>query len=300
MPLIQANGLSLCYQRFAPETALKADMAKEPLILIRGLGTQLIQWPQAFIDYFVAAGLEVIIFDNRDVGESQKLDVAGVPDIMALLSAADAGASFPVPYGIDDMAADVIGLMDALGIEKANIFGMSLGGMVAQHLAFSHAGRMAHVVCVMSSSGNRELPRPAVSELSPPDDVDDIAALTDYLTDMLGEHMSPAFPTPQATRRAMAEQIAARHYHPPGIVRQMAAAIADGSRVARLATIAVPFMVIHGSDDTLFDIACGADIAAHVPDALWRPVEGMGHDIGPGLEHEIGPDILAFLGLCVA
>ena len=292
MPQIQANGLSLCYERFAPQ----GPAMGEPFIFIRGLGTQLIQWPQAFIDYFTAAGFEVIVFDNRDVGESQKLDVAGVPDIMSLLSAAEAGASFPVPYTIGDMAEDVIGLMDALGIEKANIFGMSLGGMVAQHLAFSHSARMAHVICVMSSSGNPELPRPAASELAPPDDIDNKHTLIAYLTEMLGEHASPAFPTSEADRAAMAARIAARGYHPQGIVRQMAAAISDGSRVERLKGVSVPFMVIHGQDDTLIDIACGADIAAHVPMAIWRPVEGMGHDIGPGVEKEIGPDILAFLG----
>ena len=292
MPQIQANGLSLCYERFAPRGAVMG----EPFIFIRGLGTQLIQWPPSFIDFFTQAGFEVIVFDNRDVGESQKLDVVGVPDIMALLSAAEAGVSFPVPYSIGDMAADVIGLMDALAIEKANIFGMSLGGMVAQHLAFGHGARMSHVICVMSSSGNPELPRPAASELAPPDDVDDTQALIAYLTDMLGEHASPAFPTPEADRAAMARRIAARNYHPQGIIRQMAAAIADGSRVDRLKDIAVPFMVIHGTDDTLIDIACGEDIAAHVANAVWRPVAGMGHDIGPGLEREIGPDILVFLG----
>ena len=293
MPQIQANGLSLCYERFAPEGEEKGA----PFIFIRGLGTQLIQWPPAFIDYFTHNGFEVIVFDNRDVGESQKLDAAGVPDIMALLSGAEAGTHFPVPYTIADMAEDVIGLMDGLGIEKANVFGMSLGGMVAQHLAFSHGARMRHVICVMSSSGNPDLPRPAVSQLAPPDDIDDRPALVAYLTDMLGEHASPAFVTPQAARAAMAEKIAARNYHPPGIVRQMAAAIADGNRVERLKQITVPFMVIHGRDDTLIDMACGEDIAAHVPHTLWRPVAGMGHDIGPGLEHEIGPDILAFLGV---
>jgi len=293
MAFAKANGLSLCYEVFQPDE----KRASEPLILIRGLGTQMVQWPPAFIDYFTAAGLDVIVFDNRDVGESSKLDAAGVPDMMALMAGLQAGASFPVPYQIADMAEDVIGLMDALAIEKAHIWGMSLGGMVAQHLAFSHAARMAHVICVMSSSGNRDLPRPAVSELAPPDDIDDKPALVAYLTEMLGEHMSPAFVTQEADRAAMAERIAARNYHPPGIVRQMAAAIADGSRVTRLKHITVPFMVIHGRDDTLIDIACGEDIAAQVPHAVWRPVNGMGHDIGPGLEDEIGPDILAFLGV---
>ena len=254
----------------------------------------MIQWPAAFIDTFVAAGRDVIIFDNRDVGESQKLDAAGVPDIMALLAGADAGAAFPVPYTIADMAADVVGLMDALDIEKADVFGMSLGGMVAQHLAFSHGDRMAHVICVMSSSGNPQLPRPAVSELAPPDD-DDRDALVGYMAQSLGEHASPAFPTPPEARRTLAERIIDRCWHPQGVVRQMAAAIADGDRRARLKGVSVPFMVIHGDADTLIDLSCGEDIAAQVPQALWRPVAGMGHDIGPGLEAEIGPDILAFL-----
>lgn len=291
MPQIQANGLNLCYARFAAQGAAKGP----PLILIRGLGTQMIQWPAAFIDYFTAAGLEVIIFDNRDVGESQKFDAAGVPDVMALMAAAQSGAQFPVPYHIADMADDVVGLMDALDIETANIFGMSLGGMVAQHLAFTHGARMAHVICVMSTSGDASLPMPAASDLAPPDDADDRAALVDYLTQNLGLHMSPAYPTPEADRRALAEKIAARGYHPQGIVRQMAAALADGARTERLAGIDVPFMVIHGDCDTLIDIQCGAHIAACVPHALWRPVAGMGHDIGPGLQDEIGPDMLRFL-----
>ena len=291
--LLTANGIGLCYARFQPDER-KSDV---PLILIRGLGTQLIQWPPAFIEFFTQAGLEVIVFDNRDVGESQKLDAAGVPDVMALLAAGQSGASFPVPYQLNDMAADVIGLMDALGIAKANIFGMSLGGMVAQHLAFSHGDRMGHVVCVMSSSGDPDLPLPAVSELAPPDDAEDVAALTDYLIESLAMHASPDFPTPPETRAALAAKLARRHYHPQGIVRQMAAAIADGSRVERLKTIDVPFMVIHGLADTLIDPICGEDIAAHVPAALWRPVTGMGHDLGVGIEHEIGPDILAFLGI---
>jgi len=292
MAFANANGLSLCYEIF--EAAEKKS--DTPIIFIRGLGTQMIQWPQAFIDFFTTAGLDVIVFDNRDVGESSKLDAAGVPDIMALLAGAEAGASFPVPYQLSDMADDVIGLMDALGIEKAHIWGMSLGGMVAQHLAFTHAARMASIICVMSSSGDPSLPQPAAGELVLPDE-DDEAALIDYMTESLGEHASPAFPTPLETRRDLARKIVKRCYYPQGVVRQMAAAIADGARTQRLSKVDLPFMVIHGDADTLIDISCGRHIADTVPRALWRPVAGMGHDIGPGLEHEIGPDILAFLGL---
>ena len=292
MAFVNANGVSLCYEIFA---AADKRMA-EPLILIRGLGTQMIQWPPAFIDYFTAAGLDVIVFDNRDVGESGKLDAAGVPDIMALLAGAEAGASFPVPYQLADMAQDVIGLMDALAIDKAHIWGMSLGGMVAQHLAFSHAARIGKIICVMSTSSDASLPTPAASDLTPPDN-DDEGELIDYMTETLAEHASPAFPTQLETRRALATKIIQRCWHPQGVIRQMAAALADGSRTARLKDISVPFLVIHGDADTLIDISCGRHIADTVPNALWRPVAGMGHDIGPGLENEIGPDVLAFLGL---
>ena len=292
MPQILVNDISLYYEHRKPERASGAA----PLILIRGLGTQLIQWPEAFLDYFLDLGLELIFFDNRDVGLSQKLDAAGVPDIGALMAGASSGAMFPVPYTIADMAQDVIGLMDALAIDKANIFGMSLGGMMAQHLAFSHGARMSHVICVMSSSGNPDLPPPDAGALAP-SGAEDEATLIDELTASLGQFMSPGFPTPEADRRALAQKIVARSYHPQGVIRQMAAALADGSRVDRLATIKVPFMVIHGDSDALLQPVCGQDIADHVPHATWLLVAGMGHDIGPGIENVIGPEIAKFLSL---
>ena len=292
MPQILVNDISLYYEHRKPERSSGAA----PLILIRGLGTQLIQWPEAFLDYFLDLGLELILFDNRDVGLSQKLDAAGVPDIGALMAGASSGAMFPVPYTIADMAQDVIGLMDALAIDKANIFGMSLGGMVAQHLAFSHGARMSHVICVMSSSGNPDLPPPDAGALAP-SGAEDEATLIDELTASLGQFMSPGFPTPEPDRRAMAQKIIARSYHPQGVIRQMAAALADGSRVDRLATIKVPFMVIHGDSDALLQPVCGQDIADHVPHATWLLVAGMGHDIGPGIENIIGPEIAKFLSL---
>lgn len=219
-----------------------------------------------------------------------------MPDIGALMAGASSGAMFPVPYTIADMAQDVIGLMDALAIDKANIFGMSLGGMVAQHLAFSHGARMSHVICVMSSSGNPDLPPPDAGALAP-SGAEDEATLIDELTASLGQFMSPGFPTPEADRRALAQQIVARSFHPQGVIRQMAAALADGSRVDRLATIKVPFMVIHGDSDALLQPVCGQDIADHVPHATWLLVAGMGHDIGPGIENVIGPEIAKFLSL---
>ncbi|HCL49046.1 MAG TPA: alpha/beta hydrolase, partial [Rhodobiaceae bacterium] len=145
-----------------------------------------------------------------------------------------------MPYGIADMADDVIGLMDALGIEKAHIWGMSLGGMVAQHLAFSYAARFEHIICVMSSSGGPDVPQPDSGNLEMPD-INDRAALLDYLVASLKQYMGPAFPVSDADCMQMAERIAERGYYPPGIVRQYAAIMADGSRVERLKNIASPF-----------------------------------------------------------
>lgn len=292
MPHVQANGLSLCYEKFAA----RAPVRTVPLVLVRGLGSQMIQWPQAFIDSFRDAGMDVVIFDNRDIGESEKLDAAGVPDLSALAAALRAGGSFPVPYGLDDMAADVVGLLDALGIETANVFGMSLGGMVVQHLAFSHAHRFAHFVCVMSASGNRDMPMPRADDVAPPD-VSDVEALSEYLAGNYRDNMSPGYPTPAAEMRRIAAIAARRGYHPQGIVRQIAASMADGSRVERLKQIAAPFMVVHGLDDGLIYPACGEEIAALVPDAYYLPVPGMGHDIGVGIEAFLTPEICRFFGL---
>ena len=135
---LNANGVRLCYARLHPNERTQDT----PIIFIRGLGTQLIQWPPAFLNFFTAAGYEVVIFDNRDVGESQKLDAAGVPDIMALLAGREAGASFPVPYAIADMAADVIGLMDGLGLRKSAYFRHVTGGHGGA--AFGIFARRAH------------------------------------------------------------------------------------------------------------------------------------------------------------
>ena len=263
---------------------------------MRGLSTQMIQWHPSLIDSFTAQGMDVVIFDNRDVGRSTKLDAAGIPDFSALVAAASIGTMFPVPYTLDDMARDVVGLMDGLDIPKANFFGISMGGMVAQHLAFSYAARLEHIICVMSSSGGPDVSQPDGSNLQMPD-INDREALLDYLVASLKQYMGPAFPVSDADCLQMAERIAERGYYPPGIARQYAAIMADGSRVERLKNIASPFFVIHGDHDTLLPAVCGEDIVKNVEHAQWLLVEGMGHDMGPGIEAVITPAVCAFMGL---
>jgi len=294
MPHILANEISLFYRRIAAAT----PSAKRPLILIRGLGSQSVEWPEGFIDFF-AASRDVIVFDNRDVGQSQRFDVAGVPDLHALGQSLKAGMAFPLPYTMHDMAADVVGLMDALEIERADIMGMSLGGIVAQHLAVDHAARMGGVVCVMSLAGDRSLPAPQASDLAAPD-VDDRDALIDYLIADYQTHQGQRYPSPPEALRERAIAAVENGYSPQGIARQMAAAAADDDRSARLATITTPFMVVHGLDDKLILPVCGEDIANKVPGAVYLPVAGMGHDVGGGLEAVIGPPIVAFLDAATA
>ena len=292
MDLVEANDVMLAYEVFEARTPRRAP----PLVLMRGLGTQMIQWHAGLIESFTAQGMDVVIFDNRDVGRSTKLDAAGIPDFSALGAAAAAGTMFPVPYTLDDMARDVVGLMDGLDIAEANFLGISMGGMVAQHLGFSYPARFAHIVCVMSSSGGPDVPQPDSSNLQMPD-IDDRAALVDYLVASLKQYMGPGFPWREADCLHMAERIADRGYYPPGIARQYAAIMADGSRVGRLQNIALPFFVIHGDHDTLLPLACGEDIVRHVPGAQWLLVNGMGHDMGPGIEAVITPNLCRFFGL---
>ncbi len=292
MDFVEANDVMLAYEVFEARAPRRAP----PLILMRGLSTQMIQWHPSLIDSFTAQGMDVVIFDNRDVGRSTKLDAAGIPDFSALAAAASVGTMFPVPYTLDDMACDVVGLMDGLDIPKANFFGISMGGMVAQHLAFSYAARFEHIICVMSSSGGPDAPQPDSSNLEMPD-INDRVAVFDYLVASLKQYMGPAFPVSDADCLQMAERIAERGYYPPGIARQYAAIMADGSRVERLKNIASPFFVIHGDHDTLLPAACGEDIVKNVKHAQWLLVEGMGHDMGPGIEAVITPAVCAFMEL---
>ncbi len=292
MDFVKANDVMLAYEVFEARAPHRAP----PLILMRGLSTQMIQWHPSLIDSFTEQGMDVVIFDNRDVGRSAKLDAAGIPDFSALAAAASVGTMFPVPYTLDDMACDVVGLMDGLDIPKANFFGISMGGMVAQHLAFSYAARFEHIICVMSSSGGPDVPQPDSRNLEMPD-INDRASLLDYLVASLKQYMGPAFPVSDADCLHMAERIAERGYYPPGIARQYAAIMADGSRVERLKNIASPFLVIHGDHDTLLPAACGEDIVKNVEHAEWLLVEGMGHDMGPGIEAVITPAVCAFMGL---
>lgn len=246
------------------------------VVLIRGLGTQMIEWSEVFIAALVSGGLQVISFDNRDVGESSKLSGG---------------------YSLDDMAADVVGIMVGLGIDRAHIFGISLGGMVAQLVAVNFPERVNCLFSVMSSSGAADLPRakPEVRQkmLERASGREAIIQLDASNRQLFG---SPGYPETESQRLVMAARAYDRCYYPEGVARQMEAAMNDGSRVERLRRISAPTLVIHGAEDPLLLPACGEDTARHIPGAELQLIEAMGHNIPDSLGQLMAARVIEFVG----
>lgn len=281
----EVKGLEIEYEVEGAETA-------PAMLLIMGLGTQMTRWPRRLIDGLVAAGFRVIRYDNRDVGLSSRLDDAGAPDLPAVMTALLTGGIVPVAYDLADMAADAVGLLDALGIHRAHLVGASMGGMIAQIVAATRPDRVLSLASVMSSSGNPALPRASDAVLamlaSPRPDPGDEAAIIDRVVTGAALMGSPAFPVDPAIRRASATEDYRRGYYPAGIARHTAAIVASGDRRPLLATIAAPTVVIHGTADPLVPVEAGRDTAAGIPGARMVELAGMGHD----LPDELVPDVL--------
>jgi len=281
---LQANGITL-------EVEDRGEVQNPVLILIRGLGTQLVHWPDNLISGFVAAGFRTIVFDNRDVGLSQRFDDAGVPsDAEAIIAAAIRGDQIQSAYALTDMANDVIGIMDALNIERAHIFGISMGGAIAQLLALNHADRLLTDTIIMSTC-RPLVERGAVAELLPKlvarEDVS-LEAAQDALVAEYGMWGSPGFPAEESYIRTQATSAYLRGGpKAAGINRQLLATMDAPDRRPALKALTLPCCVIHGLDDTLLPHALGAEIAAHIPDSTYHPIKGMGHIITPLLAPEI-------------
>jgi pimeloyl-ACP methyl ester carboxylesterase len=276
MPQVSANGIQIEATRIGDENA-------PAILLIRGLGTQMCQWPAPFLEELTRE-FQVVIFDNRDVGLSQKFDEAGVPDLRSLMSP---GGSAGAPYLLRDMAADCVGVLDAFGIEGAHVFGMSMGGMIAQEVAGRFPERTHSLISVMSSSGDPSVP-PATPEAmrvlteSPerPEDRDCVVELGLKGRRIVG---SPGYVDPDDTVRQELGEAFDRCNHPQGVARQMAAVIASGSRVELLRRVQAPALVIHGKDDPLVHPEGGRHTAEQIPGARLEEIEGMGHDLPLGL-----------------
>ena len=261
--LAKVNGLSLCYQTFG-------DPAAAPLLLVMGLGAQMIVWDDAFCEILAGRGFWVVRFDNRDVGKSTKIDAAFLGP--------KAGAG-PAPYLLRDMATDAIGLLDVLGIAKAHIVGASMGGMIAQEIAIRWPERVRTLTSIMSTTGEPGLPPPrpeamGVFTAPPPRDAAEYVEANVRAWNVFRGFADEA----EAQRdRARAIRAAARGFYPEGGARQMMAVFASGSRRAALADVKVPTLVIHGSTDPLVSPEGGIDTARAIPGAKLVIIEGMGH-----------------------
>lgn len=278
MPTIVTNGVDLYYETHG-------EAADPAVLLVMGLGTQLIAWPEAFIEGLVAAGFHVIAFDNRDVGHSTHLHGAVAVHPLRAMLAAGLGMRFPLAYSLEDMARDALGLLDALGIERAHLVGASMGGMIAQIIAAIAPPRVLSLTSVMSSSGRRGLPGPSPELRKRLLARRPRNASREQLIAMGAESLK-AIAYPDSARspdafQTMAKRAFERGYNPTGMRRQLLAILADGSRVDRLKRITAPSLVIHGAADQLVPLACSEDIAVTIPGARLEVIDAMAHDLPP-------------------
>lgn len=284
MPQAQCNGLTIEYESIGEPSAAA-------ILLVMGLGMQLVSWPDSFCRDLAARGFRVIRFDNRDCGLSTRFAAAGRPNLALVVAASWLGRRIRLPYELADMAADAVALLDALAIERAHVVGASMGGMIAQLLAVLHPRRVASLTSIMSTTGNRRVgrPRPAALRalMSRPREATDVAAVVEHLVGVFGVIGSPRYPADAAELRRRVETSVRRGYHPDGTARQLAAVISSGDRRRQLARIAAPTLVIHGADDPLVPLAAGRDTAAHIPGARLMVMPGMGHDLPAPLLPEL-------------
>jgi pimeloyl-ACP methyl ester carboxylesterase len=280
MPAIQANGLTLEYESLG-------DPGAPVVLLVMGLGMQLVAWPDAFCDGLVRKGFRVVRFDNRDCGLSQKLDQLGTPRMPGAILRALLGLPVRSPYDLKAMAADTVGLLDALGIAQAHVVGASMGGMIGQLVAALYPDRVLSLTSIMSTTGARHLPQPSVRirrELlrrpQQPLTPDTLIAHYERLFGVIG---SPGYPTPPEEFRARIRRAVERGYHPAGFLRQLGAILASGDRSPLLGSITCPTLVIHGKADPLVPFQGGVDTAYKIRDARLVLLDGFGHDFPPQL-----------------
>jgi len=273
----RANGLQLSYETFGSP--------KDPaLLLIMGLGGQLVQWPDVFCQALAKGGYYVVRYDNRDIGLSDKLDHLGKPDLLRIGLRYTLRLPIRAPYLLDDMAQDAVGLLDALKLKTAHIVGVSMGGMIGQILAAKHASRVRSLTLIMTTSGNPRLRQPSLRvrlRLMKRPEKFDRESLIRFGVETWRLIGSPGFPSTEEELRDKVARQLDRNQHPRGFARQMVAIMASGSRVNLLQRIKTPTLVIHGSDDPLVPVPAAHDLARHIPHAQLEIIPGMGHDL-PG------------------
>ncbi len=288
MPTVKANGIEITYDEFG-------DPNGRPLLLIMGLGGQMIMWREEMCEMFAQQGHRVVRFDNRDVGQSTSFEHLGLPDVMSVMMKALTGQPVDeAPYLLKDMAADAAGLLDAIGIESAHIVGASMGGMIAQQFAIDHPHRVRTLTSIMSTTGDPTLPQPraeATGALLAPLPADREASI-ERGVNIFRTIGSPGFPFDEDEVRSVASRSYDRGFNPTGVARQLVAILASGNRTEALKNVKVPTLVIHGKDDPLVPVEGGQATAAAIPGAKLIVIEGMGHD----MPKELRPQIVAAIG----
>jgi pimeloyl-ACP methyl ester carboxylesterase len=268
------NGIEIAYESLG-------SPAGRPLLLIMGLGAQLIHWDEEFCRLLAEQGHHVVRFDNRDAGLSTHFHDAGVPDL---------GVS--APYLLDDMADDAAGLMDALGWPAAHVVGASMGGMIAQALAIRHPGRVLSLTSIMSTPGPEVAPPTeaalAVLMAAPPPDREGVVAQALRTWSVIG---SPGYELDRERIALLAGMAYDRCFDPAGTTRQLAAILASGNRADLLSGVTVPTLVLHGEADALVPVAGGHATAAATPGARLVTYPGMGHDLPRPLWTDIVTEI---------
>ena len=290
---ISANGIALEVEDHGPVNG-------EPLLLIMGLGMQLVAWHVDFVASLVALGFRVIRFDNRDIGLSESMDHLGIPNLAVDAIKFAVGMKVASAYTLADMADDTAGLLDALGIRSAHVCGASMGGMIAQQLAVRHPDRVKSLTLMMTSSGSRRLPGPSLkvrgAMLSRPADPSNIDSVIEHYVRLYRLIGSPGFPADEAFLKERLGMSVRRSFRPQGTARQMVAIAADGNRSRLIADIKKPTQIIHGQEDPLVPVAAGHDLASKIPGARLDVIDGMGHDLPVPLWPRFASGIAAAAG----
>jgi pimeloyl-ACP methyl ester carboxylesterase len=280
-----ANPIAIEYETFGEPNA-------PPVLLIMGLGGQLIHWDAAFCRLLAALGRYVIRFDNRDVGLSTKLDDLPAPSTRQSVSARLAGRSLCAPYILDDMADDAVGLLDCLGIGKAHVVGTSMGGMIAQCMAIRHPSRLRSLTSIMADAGEPAVPKQEAMIAFEPPPAEREAYVTQILK-TLRALCGPRFALEEQGARQVALNAFERGVHPAGFARQLAAIVASASRKEALRSVLIRSLVIHGDADPLVPLAGGIETAQAMPNAKLYIIEGMGHELPPAA----WPQIIGEIGV---
>ena len=289
MPKAEANGIELHYEEHG-------DRANPAMLLIMGFGAQLTLWPDELVEALADQGYRVIRYDNRDIGLSHKFDGVKAPGLVKMTLMSKFGFTPRVPYTLGDMAADGIGLLDALEVDRAHIVGASMGGMIAQHVAAKYPQRCLSFTQIFSTTGNPKLPAARKEALKalitrPKGDAED--ALVDHGVMLARTIGSPGYPSPEDRLRERVRFSVRRSFYPQGPTRHLSAIVADGDRRDMLRGVEVPTLVLHGEDDPLVPCEGGRDTADCIPGAKLKTIPGWGHDLPLELVDEVADSIAA-------